>query len=56
MIKNLKKLNRIELIKIIRQLEKHIKLKCWDCMGGSKKVDCEMDKCPLFESRPWNRP
>ena len=24
---------------------------CFDCMGGTR-LDCEADKCPLFDYRP----
>jgi len=52
-IKNLKSLKKNQLIRIIRAFEKAIKLNCYDCMGGQKKIDCQLRKCPLYHFRPW---
>jgi len=52
-IKNLKSLKKNQLIKIIRDFERAIKLNCYDCIGGQKKTDCELKKCSLYQFRPW---
>lgn len=46
-------LKKYQIIRIVRVLEKSVKLKCYDCMGGRKKVDCENTGCSLFSLRPW---
>lgn len=46
-------LKKYQIIRIVRVLEKSVKLKCYDCMGGRKKIDCEITDCPLFLLRPW---
>lgn len=51
--KNLKPYKKYQLIKIIRDFEKAIKLNCYDCMGGQKKADCELKKCSLHQFSPW---
>jgi len=52
---NLKSFKKNQLIKIVRDFEKAIKLNCYDCMGGQKKIDCELEKCTLYPFRPWAR-
>jgi len=42
-----------QLSKSVKAIKQAIKLNCYDCMGGQKKVDCEMKKCDLFSFRPW---
>lgn len=51
--KTLKSQERFSLIKNIRKLETAIKLNCYDCMGGQKKTDCEIEGCKLYSFRPW---
>jgi hypothetical protein len=52
-LNNLKSLKKTPLIKIVRDFEKAIKLNCYDCMGGQKKTDCELEECKLYPFRPW---
>jgi len=52
---NLKSKSKNELIRKIRKLQKAIKLDCYDCMGGQKRIDCELEKCSLFQFRPWSK-
>lgn len=52
-IRNLKSFRKNQLIKIIRNFEEAIKLNCYKCMGGQKKIDCELGKCSLYSFRPW---
>lgn len=40
---------RVEL----RNLKKAVRCECYDCMGGQKKTDCGLNKCPLYPYRPW---
>ena len=35
------------------KIERAIKLNCFECMGRQKKTDCRLEKCFLFEFRPW---
>ncbi len=51
--KNLRKTNKNQIIKNIREIQKAIQLKCYDCMGGQKKIDCELEDCSLYNFRPW---
>jgi len=50
---NLKSVKKFELIKIIRNYEKGIRLNCFDCMGHQKRIDCELTTCSLYPFRPW---
>jgi len=50
---NLKAFKKNQLIKIIRSLEKAIKLNCYDCQGGQKRLDCKLRGCSLYPFRPW---
>lgn len=50
---NLKQAKKNELTKEVRKLKLFIKAKCFDCMAGQKKVDCELERCPLYSFRPW---
>jgi hypothetical protein len=34
-------------------VEKAIKFNCFDCVGGQKKTDCQIEKCSLYQFRPW---
>lgn len=52
--RNLKSLPKYKLISVIRDIEKSIKKKCYDCMGGHKKTDCLSKDCLLFKFRPWS--
>jgi len=52
-MKNLKSQPRNNLIKVIRNAEEIVKLKCYDCMCGQKKLDCQLANCPLYPLRPW---
>lgn len=42
-----------ELTRFKLNVEKAIKLNCFDCMGGQKKTDCQLQTCFLYEFRPW---
>ena len=53
-IKNLRKIKKAELIKIIREMEIAIKKKCFECMSH-KKIDCEAIDCGLYKFRPWSK-
>lgn len=55
MIKKFKSSKRKNILKNYREVEKAIKLKCFDCMGGQKKTDCELKDCSLYPFRPWAR-
>lgn len=46
-------LKKHQLVKLIRIYEKAVKAKCYDCMGGHKKTDCEIKDCSLYKHRPW---
>jgi len=50
---NFRKLPRNNLISEIKSIYKAIRLKCYDCMAGGKRTDCESQNCPLFPYRPW---
>ena len=41
------------LIKELKENNKAIKLKCFDCMGKARKQDCDSPSCALFSLRPW---
>jgi len=51
---NFRKLPRNNLIAAIKSIRKLIRLKCYDCMAGAKRTDCESQSCPLFPYRPWS--
>ena len=53
MAKKFKSLKRKNILKSFRELEGVVKLKCFDCMGGQKKTDCELKDCSLYSFRPW---
>lgn len=44
-----------KLKQIIKEMQKAIKLNCYDCMGGHKKLDCQKEDyyCFLAPYRPW---
>ena len=46
---------KFAIIKSHRELEEAIKKNCYDCMGHQKKIDCELEKCPLYRFRPWSK-
>ncbi len=50
---DLRKQKKNELIRKIRILEKAIKARCYECMSGQKKVDCQLELCNLYRFRPW---
>ncbi len=50
---NLKPRSKYSLIKIIRDTEKAIKLKCYNCQCFQKKLDCQFTPCTLYPYRPW---
>ena len=54
-MKKLKSLSKYSIIKSYREMEKAIKSKCFDCMGGQKKIDCELNGCSLYKFRPWSK-
>jgi len=43
------------LIAEIKKRDKAIRLKCFDCMGGAKRKDCDDTDCFLFPFRPWSK-
>jgi len=52
---NLRTKTKNQLINNIRGFERAIKLKCYDCMGGQKKIDCQTKDCNLYRFRPWSK-
>jgi len=44
---------KLKIIRQLRIIEKAIKKKCYDCQGGQKRVDCELETCSLYQFRPW---
>jgi len=48
-----RRLKKREFVKIIRKFERAIKNNCYDCMGGQKKLDCDLETCSLYPFRPW---
>jgi len=52
---NLRKLSRNFLIQETKKRDKAIQLKCFDCMGGAKRKDCEDNGCFIFPFRPWSK-
>jgi len=54
-MKKLKSLKKGQIIKSYREIEISIKSKCFDCVGGMKKTDCEIKDCPLYRFRPWSK-
>jgi len=54
-MKTLKSNSKYSIIKSHRELEGAIKAKCFDCMGGQKKTDCDLCDCSLYMFRPWSR-
>ena len=52
---NLRSMKKNELIRYIRKLETAIKLHCYECMGGQKRLDCELTHCHLYQHRPWTK-
>ena len=46
-------LGKRQLAKIIRKYERAIRGHCYECMGGQKRLDCEIETCPLYPLRPW---
>jgi len=48
-----KHLSKYSIIRKLRTIEGVIKKNCYDCMGGQKRVDCELETCSLFSFRPW---
>jgi len=50
--------SKYQCIKIIRYLQRLIKENCYRCMGvppTSKRIDCELESCPLYPVRPWRK-
>lgn len=44
---------RKEKTKKIADLKLAIKLKCYECMCGQKKIDCKIEDCHLYPYRPF---
>ena len=51
----LKNQNKYQIIKTLREVEKAIKLKCYDCVGHQKGFDCEDSECSIYSFRPWSK-
>jgi len=51
----MKQEKRVSLGKKNKVYQEAIKQHCYGCMGGRKKVDCEIDDCPLYEFRPFKK-
>jgi len=51
----LKNQNKYQIIKTLREVEKAIKLKCYDCVGHQKGFDCEDSECSIYPFRPWSK-
>ncbi|HEY9187490.1 MAG TPA: hypothetical protein VIR55_06265 [Ignavibacteria bacterium] len=54
-MKKLRTLSKDNIIRSHRKMEDAIKEKCFDCMGGQKRIDCELDSCSLYLFRPWSK-
>jgi hypothetical protein len=39
----------------IKDMEYAIKVYCYDHNGGMKKIDCEIEDCPLYRYRPFGK-
>jgi len=50
---NYRALKKNTLIKKVKERDKAIFLKCFDCMGKARKQDCDSPSCALFSLRPW---
>jgi len=47
-----------EQVRIKKELKENktaVKKKCYDCMGGMKKIDCEIPRCSLYPFRPFKK-
>jgi len=51
----MKKEMRTQLIQRAKVLELAIIEKCYDCVCGAKKTDCEIDACPIYPFRPFRK-
>lgn len=51
----LKNQNKYQIIKTLREAEKAIKLKCYDCVCQMKGFDCEDSECSIYSFRPWSK-
>lgn len=51
----MKQQKRVILGKKIQCYENAVKLHCYGCMGGRKKVDCEIEECELYDLRPFSK-
>lgn len=51
----MKRDKRSLLHKTIKELQGSIKNHCYECNGGTKKIDCEITDCPLYPFRPFGR-
>lgn len=50
---SLKMIRKMKIIREIRVIKKAIKKDCQNCMGGQKRIDCEIETCSLYPFRPW---
>lgn len=51
----MKREKRTAVISKIKSFERAIKVYCYDCNGGVKKIDCGSSSCPLYPHRPFGR-
>ncbi|MFA5197164.1 MAG: hypothetical protein WC437_01920 [Patescibacteria group bacterium] len=49
----MKREKRTKLHSEIGKQKQAIKEKCYDCMCGSKKIDCLIEDCSLYRYRPF---
>jgi len=50
---NFRRFPKNRLIKEVKDRQDAIRLKCFDCMGGGKRKDCQSSDCSLYPYRPW---
>jgi hypothetical protein len=52
---NMKRVKKKEVYGRLEDLQKAVKLNCYGCMGGQKKIDCGIEECALFPFRPFGK-
>jgi len=51
----MKRQKKSQMTKKLANYKKAIKEKCYDCMCGQKKIDCEINHCSLYPYRPFRK-
>lgn len=49
----MKQKKRKQLTTRVDDYKKAIKKNCYECMGGYKRIDCEIEACALYPFRPF---